>query len=467
MKEKKQNDRQENQISRRDFLGKSAVFAAGATAFTIVPRHVVAKSGATPPSDKLNIAGIGALGKGYSDIRAASTENIVALVDVDDERLAQFRDRMAKDGKPEIFEKAKKYRDFRKMLDEMDKSIDAVTVSTPDHTHAVAAAKAMKMGKHAFVQKPLTHTIYEARYLAKLAKDKNVVTQMGNQGHAGEGGRLVCEWIWDGAIGEILEAHCWTNRPIWPQGIERPKEIPSVPSTLDYNLWLGPAPFKPYHPACSHFNWRGWWDYGTGAIGDMGAHILDHAYWALKLDQVYPTSVQATSTPWNEDSYPVAEYITWEFPARGNMPPVTLHWYDGGLKPMRPLGIEEPRMLGDQGGGVLFVGSKGHLMCSVYGNNPRIIPETKMKAYTQPPKTIPRSPGIMEEWIQAIKEGKKSTTDFSYSAKVTETMLLGNFAVRFQDKNTRLFYDGENMKITNLEEANNYFHFEYRPGWEL
>lgn len=468
MEDKKQPGKQaEKQMSRRDFLGRSAAVAASAAAFTIVPRHVVAKSGMTPPSDKVNIACVGVGGKGRSDTYAASSENIVALVDVDDVHMQQFRDRSKKDGKEQIFEKAKKFRDWRKMLDEMDKSVDAVTVSIPDHNHAVVAARAMRMGKHAFVQKPLTHTIYEARTLARLAKENNVVTQMGNQGHAGEGGRLINEWIWDGAIGDVREIHCWTNRPVWPQGIERPKEIPSVPSTLDYNVWLGPAPFKPYHPICSHFNWRGWWDYGTGAIGDMGAHILDHAFWAMKLEQVHPLTVQATSTPWNNDSYPLAEYITWEFPARGSMPPLTLHWYDGGLKPARPLEIEDGRMLGDHGGGVLFMGDKGALMCSVYGNNPRIIPESKMKAYTRPPKTIPRSPGIMAEWIQAIKEGKKSTTDFSYASKVTETMLLANFAVRFQDKNTKLHYDGENMKITNLPEANDYFHFEYRPGWKL
>ncbi len=463
MEEKKQKE--SKTMTRRDFIGKSAAAAATVTAFTIVPRHVVARSGKTPPSDKLNIASVGVWGKGRSDIMSVSSENIVALCDVDDEHMAMFRDYSKKEGKPEIFEKAKKYRDFRKMLEENDKIIDAVTVTTPDHNHAVIAAMAMKMKKHVFVQKPLTHTIYEARYLAKLAKETGVVTQMGNQGHAGEGGRLICEWIWDGAIGEIREVHCWTNRPIWPQGIERPKEIPSVPSTLDYNLWLGPAPFKPYHPICSHFNWRGWWDYGTGAIGDMGAHILDHAYWALKLK--YPTSVHATSTPWTEDSYPLAELITWEFPARENMPPVTLHWYDGGLKPPRPPQIEDGRMMGDRGGGVLFIGDKGALMCSVYGRNPRIIPESKMREYKRPPKTIPRSPGIHEEWIQAIKEGKKSTTDFSYSGPLTETMLLGNLAIRFQDKNTKLYYDGEKGEITNLPEANEFLHFKYRPGWHL
>jgi hypothetical protein len=366
----------------------------------------------------------------------------------------------------EYYPNAKFYKDFRIML-EKEKSIDAVTVSTPDHTHAVAAMTAIKLGKHVFVQKPLTHTVYEARALARAAREAGVVTQMGNQGHAGEGGRLVCEWIWDGAIGDVLEAHCWTNRPIWPQGIEAPKEIPSVPPTLDWDLWLGPAAWRSYHPAYLPFSWRGFWDFGTGAIGDMGAHILDHAYWPLKLH--YPISVQATSSPFTQDSPPVAEMLTYEFPARGKMPPVTLTWCDGGLKPPRPVELEDGRRIGESGGGILFVGTKGKMICSVYGDNPRIIPESKMKAYKLPAKSIPRSPGIAEEWIAACKKGDSSaaTTNFSYSGPLTETMMIGNIAVRMQEKNIRLFYDGNEGKFTNSEEANNYLHMEYRKGWEI
>jgi len=447
-------------LSRREFMGRSAAAAAG---LMIVPRHVLGGRGYTAPSDTLNIGCIGVGGKGSSDIRSCSGENIVALCDVDDTQMARFlkSDRSTPEQKA-MYDKAGKYRDFRVMLEE-EKSIDAVTVSPPDHTHAVAAMAAMKMGKHAFVQKPLTHTIKEARILAQTAKQMNVVTQMGNQGHAGEGGRLINEWIWDGAIGDVHEVHCFTNRPIWPQGIEAPKEIPSVPSTLDWNVWLGPARFRPYHPAYHPFKWRGFWDFGTGALGDMGAHILDHPFWALKLG--HPTTVQASSTPYTKDSCPLAEIVTYEFPQRGEMPPVTLKWFDGGMMPPRPEGLEDGRMMGDSGGGGIFYGSKAMLMFSTYGNNPRIVPEAKMKEYRRPEKTIPRSPGIHLEWIEAIKAGKKSTTDFSYSGLLTEVMLLGNVAVRAQEHKTKLEWDGEKMEFTNLPEANRYLHFEYRTGW--
>jgi predicted dehydrogenase len=443
-------------------MGRTATAAAG---LMIVPRHVLGGPGYTAPSDTLNIGCIGVGGKGTSDIRSCSGENIVALCDVDDSIVAQFlkSDRNTPEQKA-MYDKASKFRDFRVMLEE-EKGIDAVTVSTPDHSHAVAAMMAMKMGKHAFVQKPLTHTIKEARLLAKTAKEMNVVTQMGNQGHAGEGGRLINEWIWDGAIGDVHEVHCFTNRPIWPQGIEAPTEIPSVPSTLDWNVWLGPARFRPYHPAYHPFKWRGFWDFGTGALGDMGAHILDHPFWALKLG--HPTTVQASSTPFTKDSCPLAEIVTYEFPKRGNLPPVTLKWFDGGMMPPRPEGLEAGRMMGDSGGGGIFYGSKAMLMYSTYGDNPRIVPEAEMKEYQRPEKTIPRSPGIQLEWIEAIKAGKKSTTDFSYSGMLTEVMLLGNAAVRVQEHKTRLEWDGDKMEFTNLPEANQFLHFEYRTGWSL
>jgi predicted dehydrogenase len=363
-----------------------------------------------------------------------------------------------------MYEKAAKYRDFRRLLDK-EKGIDALTVTVPDHNHAVIAMTAIKLGKHVYVQKPLTHTIKEARLLAKAAKEAKVVTQMGNQGHSKEGARLICEWIWDGAIGNVFEVHCWTNRPIWPQGIDAPKEIPSVPSTLDWDTWLGPAAFRPYHPAYHPFAWRGFWDFGTGALGDMGAHIIDQPFWALKLGA--PTSVQASSTPFTKDCYPWAEVVTYEFPARGSMGPVKMTWWDGGLTPPRPPEMEDGRMMGDEGGGVLFRGEKGLLMCSVYGENPRLVPETRMQEYKRPEKTIPRSPGIREEWIEAIKKGTKSTTDFSYAGPLTEVMLLANVAVRLKDKNMKLLWDGEKMEFTNLPEANQYLHFDYRPGWSL
>lgn len=442
-----------NTISRREFIGKTT---AAAAAFTIVPRFVLGGPGYTPPSDKLNIASIGVGGQGHHDVNHVSTENIYALCDVDEAWAAEtFK----------LFPKAKRYTDFRIMLEKEHKHIDAVTVTTPDHFHAVAAAMAMKMKKHVYVQKPLTHTIFEARRLNEIAREMKVVTQMGNQGHAGEGARLLCEWIWDGAIGDVYEVHCWTDRPYWPQGIKKPQEIPSVPPTLAWDLWLGPAVWRPYHPAYAPFVWRGWLDFGTGCLGDMGAHIMDQPFWALKLEA--PESVQASSTARNEDTFPIASMITYRFPARGNMGPVKLVWYDGGLMPPRPQELEDSRRMGEKGGGCIFYGSKGVLMCSVYGENPRIIPETKMQEYTRPPKTIPRSPGSHAEWIEAIKKGGTTGSNFDYASKLTETMLLGNIALRLADQTLTLKWDAKSMSFTNCEEANQFIHKEYRNGWAL
>ncbi|RPH99155.1 MAG: twin-arginine translocation signal domain-containing protein [Calditrichaeota bacterium] len=456
-------------LNRRNFLTGSA---AAAAVFTIVPRHVLGGPNYTAPSDKLNIACVGIGGKGFSDTLAMEKENVAALCDVDENRLSETHG----DNQQTMlatFPKTKFYQDFRVMLDK-EKSIDAVTVSTPDHTHAVIAMEAMKRGKHVFVQKPLTHTIHEARVLTEAARKYGVITQMGNQGHADEGGRLFNEWIGDGAIGAVTEVHCWTNRPVWPQGIDAPQKTPSVPPIIDWNMWLGPMHWRPYHPAYVPFAWRGFWDFGTGALGDMGAHIIDHPYWALKLK--YPTHVEASSSIFTKDSPPIASMVTYHFPARGEMPPLKMIWYDGGLKPQRPEVIEAGRMLGDNGGGVLCIGDRGILMCSVYGRNPRIIPEPAMKEYQKnqkdaggPRVKIPRSPGIHEEWLEAIKQGNKdmATTQFDYSGPLTETMLLGNVAIRLAEKNLILEYDGEKGLFTNSEEANQYLHIEYRKGWTL
>jgi predicted dehydrogenase len=453
-------------MSRREFLGSSVAVAA----FTIVPRHVLGGPGYIAPSDKLNIACVGVGGKGRSDVAAASSENIAALCDVDDDEMAETVTALSEkdeQGNPAVnpqLKKVPKYRDFRVML-EKEKSIDAVTVSTPDHTHAVIAMAAMRMGKHVFVQKPLTHSIEEARALAKVAKESNVVTQMGNQGHASEGARLINEWIADGAIGDVTEVHISTNRPIWPQGIGRPDTIPSVPPTLDWNLWLGPAPWRPYHPAYHPFKWRGWWDFGTGVIGDMGAHFIDQPYWALELGA--PLSVEATSTSFNAETYPLASIIRLRFPARGKKPPVLLSWFDGGLMPPRPEELEPERRMGDEDGVVVYYGTKGVLMHGAYGGSPRLIPETRMQAYQRPAKTIARSPGIMAEWIEAIKAGKKSTTDFSYSGPLTEAMLLGNLALRTAKDNVVLRWDPAAMKVTNHPPANEFLGRKYREGWSL
>jgi predicted dehydrogenase len=461
---KHSNPRETKPVSRREFLGKAAAVSA---AVSLVPRRVLGGRAGKAPSDTVNIACIGVGGKGTDDSLAAGSQNVVALCDVDDAQMAGFLERVQKD-RPELanmYRKARKYRDFRRMLDENAGTIDAVTISIPDHNHAVAAMAALRMKKHVYCQKPLTHTIFEARKLAEEAARAGVATQMGNQGHASEGARLVNEWIADGAIGPVREVHCWTNRPIWPQGIERPKEIPSVPPTLDWDLWLGPAAWRPYHPAYCPFSWRGWWDFGTGVVGDMGAHIIDHPYWALELK--YPTTVQASSTRFTEDSYPQASIITYSFPARGHMPPVTLKWYDGGLMPPRPEELEPGRKMAEDTGGILFVGDKGKLITSCYGNNPRLIPESRMQEYRRPAKTIPRSPGIVEEWIAAIKAGRKSTTDFGYSGPLTETMLLGNIAIRMKGSNQVLEWDADKMEITNLPEANEFMRMTCRQGWTL
>ena len=454
---------QKKNISRRDFITRAAISTA---VFSIVPRHVLGGPGFIAPSDKLNIACVGAWGKGRSDIMGVSSENIFAICDIDLAHLQRFKNSVQKEeGGEELWDKALKYQDFRKMLDENKDSIDAVTVTVPDHSHAIIALSAIQLGKHVFVQKPLTHTIYEARKLTEAAREAKVVTQMGNQGHAGEGGRLINEWIWDGAIGPVREVHCWTNRPIWPQGIRSPKEVISKPPTINWDVWIGPAPYRAYHPAYAPFRWRGWCDFGVGALGDMAAHIMDHPYWALKLG--YPTSVIAESSEFNGETYPVSCKVTYQFPARGDMPPVELTWHDGGRMPDRPDDLEPGRKMGDGDGGVLMIGDKGKLMHGTYGRNPRIIPETKMREYTRPPKTIPRSPGIHQEWVEACKGGPPTTSHFDYSGPLTETMLLGNLAIRMAHKNTALEWDGEKMEVTNMPEANEFLTKRYRYGWKV
>jgi predicted dehydrogenase len=436
-------------ITRRSFIQNAAI----ASAFTIVPRHVLGGAGYTSPSDKLNIACIGVGGQGGNDVRNCGDENIVALCDVDDKRAA---DTFKK------FPKAKKYRDFRKML-EKQKDIDAVTVSTPDHTHAVAAMMAIKMGKHVFVQKPMAHTIYEARKLTQAAREAKVATQMGNQGHSGEGVRLICEWIWDGAIGEVREVHAWTNRIGNSNQFQRPDETATVPDTLDWDLWLGPANHRPYHPTYLPGTWRGWWDFGGGVIGDMGCHVLDPVFSALKLG--YPSSIEACTTTVYEETYPRASLIYFDFPARENMPRLKLAWYDGGLRPARPEELEPGRIIGNGDSGVIFVGDKGKLMCGEYGDSPRLIPESTMQSYKRPPKTLPRvKGGHKQNWFDACKGGEPACSNFEYAGPMTEVVLAGNLAILMGEK---LYWDGPNMKVTNVLEANKYVQNQYRQGWSL
>ena len=338
-------------IPRRKFLLGAA---AGCAAFQIVPGHVLGLNGATSPNEKLNIAGVGVGGQGGHDINQMKSENIVALCDVDSVHAT---------GLFKQFPKAKIYKDFREMLDR-EKEIDGVVVGTPDHWHAFVSMAAMQRGKHVYCEKPLTHSVWEARQIAQAAREHKVATQMGNQGQASEGTRRLAESVQAGAIGPVTEAHIWTDRPsnglfkeYWPQGISRPSETPPVPSTLDWDLWLGPAPERPYHPAYVPFKWRGWWDFGTGALGDIGCHSFDPVFRALKLGP--PVSVEASSTRVNEETYPLASMVTYHFPARGEMPPLKLTWYDGGLRPPRPEELEPGRTMPITG--MMLVGKVGKL----------------------------------------------------------------------------------------------------------
>lgn len=441
-------------MQRREFLKTVGAGAAILSAAPLCAKDVVRK-GKIVEGRKLNIACVGTGGQGARDIGGVSSENIVALCDVDLNRGA---------GTFNKYSQAKKYRDFRKMLAEMHNEIDAVTVTTPDHMHYTIAMEAIKYGKHVFVQKPLTHTVWEARQIAEAARKHEVITQMGNQGHAGEGIRLVKEWVDAGVIGPIHEVHIWTNRPptagrwAWPQGIGRPTDTPPVPKQLDWNLWLGVAPERPYHPSYVPFKWRGWWDFGAGALGDMGCHMMDASFWALDLK--HPTSVSAESSLANNETGPAWSIITYEFPARGDKPPVKLVWYDGGKKPEKPKDLEPNRKLAKVG--QLLIGEKGTIMDTTdYCNSPRLIPESAMKAFKRPEKTIPRVPrgNHYQEWINAIKGGPKPGSNFDYAGPFSEVVLMGNLALRVGKK---VEWDGENMRCTNIPEANQYVTKTYR-----
>lgn len=442
-------------FSRREFLKT----AAAASTLLIVPRHVIAGSGGAAPSAKLNIAGIGIGGMGKNNLANLESENIVALCDVD---LNYAGTTIAK------YPKARVWTDYREML-EKQKDIDAVMIATPDHTHAVIAMAAIKAGKHVFCQKPLCHDVYEARMLAKEAAEAKVATQMGIQGHSQEGFRLICEWIWDGAIGEVREVDAWCSLSYYPWGhaawsskwgAARPKDTPPLPDKLNWDLWLGPAPERPYHPAYHPGVWRCWWDFGNGMMGDRGAHTLDSVVSALKLGP--PTSVEATSCGLNPETHPLSAIVTFQFPARDNLPPVKMTWYEG-TRPPRPPQLEDSRLM-PEGGGVIFKGSKGALMCGVYGNSPRLIPETAMLAYQRPAKTLPRVGSHEGDWINAAKNGTQPGAHFGYSGPLTETCLLGNIAKRVD---ARIEWDAANLKITNLPNANKYVRTEYRKGWSL
>jgi len=445
-------------FSRRQFIGSAAL---ASTAFMILPSHVLGRGGFKPPSEKLNIAGIGIGGQGGHDLSQLTSENIVALCDVDSAHAGGIFRR---------YDGAKVYKDYRKMLEEQ-KDIDAVVIATPDHQHAIIAMAAMRAGKHVYCEKPLTHTVWEARQLSKAAREFNVATQMGNQGQASEETRRLSELIMDNAIGPVREAHIWTDRPsnglfneYWPQGVARPKETPPVPKTLEWDLWLGPAPERPFNPIYLPFRWRGWWDFGTGALGDIGCHAFDPVFRALKLGS--PLSVEASSARVNKETYPLASMVTYQFPARGEMPPLKLVWYDGGLRPPRPAELEPGEQMGDNGH--LFIGDKGKILNQ---GGYHLLPKQRAKEYGDPPKKLPRSIGHHMEWIAACKGGQPAGSNFNWAGPLTEAVLLGNVALRQQLRKElttkKLLWDGDNLRFTNSDTANQFLKTEYRKGWTL
>jgi predicted dehydrogenase len=470
-----------SRFSRRNFIKNAGLAAA---AFTIVPRFTLGGRGFIAPSDTVYIAGIGVGGKGTSDLTGFAKNphaKIVFLCDVDD--------RMAVESKKN-FPSAKYYKDFRVMLDKEHKGIDAVSVSTPDHTHAVAAMAAMQRGKHVYVQKPLTYSIYEARMLAEAAKKHKVVTQMGNQYASADHVRRAKELVNAGLIGEVTEVQTWTNRPVWPQGVPTPTGKYDIPKELDWDLWLGPAKFTEYNPAYLPFNWRGWWNFGTGALGDMACHIMDAAFRILPID--YPTEVEcSTTTAWSgpfeeadyAESCPASSIIHLKFPRKDGKGDIKFTWMDGGLLPQRPQELRADEMLGDDSGGYIFIGTKGKLMGD-YNLPPVLLPTARMKDETLPRQTIPRIQGAEDghytEWVEACMKGygkMELSSPFEYAGPMSEAVLMGNLALRsyaMRGPNgkgypgrKKLIWDAKNMKITNFDEANQYVRREYRQGWTL
>jgi predicted dehydrogenase len=466
-------------ISRRSFIKKAA---AGAAAVTIVPRFVLGGPGFTAPSDTLYIAGIGVGGKGTSDLTGFAKNpkaKIAFLCDVDDRQAAESR---------KNFKDAKNYKDFRVMLDKESKNIDAVSVSTADHTHAVAAMAAMQRGKHVYVQKPLTHDIYEARMLTEAAKKYKVVTQMGNQYASADYVRIAKEWVDAGLIGDVHTVQCWSNRPVWPQGIATPTGKHEIPKELDWDLWLGPVKQVEYNPAYHPFNWRGWWSFGTGALGDMACHIMDAAFRILPID--YPSEVECSATTAWADFFKLADYpescpassiIHLKFPRTDGKGNINFTWMDGGLVPKRPEEMLPDEMMGDGGNGYIFEGTKGKLIGN-YDRPPILLPSSRMKEITLPPATLPRVPGgeagHYTQWVDACLAGygnMQVSSPFEFAGPFTEAVLMGNLALRSYNMRTnkgfpgrkKLLWDAKNMKITNFDEANAYVKREYRAGWSL
>lgn len=477
--------------SRRSFIKNAALATTGVM---IVPRHVLGGPGFIAPSDKLVVAGIGVGGKGAGDLQSfaqSGKAEIGFLCDVDDRRAATSIAR---------FPKAKYYKDFREMLDKEGKNFDAVSVSTPDHNHAIQALAAMEMGKHVYVQKPLTHDIYEARRLTEAAKKYRVVTQMGNQGASGDGVRIMKEWFDADLIGKVHTVYCWTDRPVWPQGIPWPEEGNApVPPELDWNLWLGTAPRKEYISGLVPFNWRGWWDYGTGALGDMGCHLIEAPYSVLGLTHPKEVECSVGSVYVDEfkrgyfpESCPPSSHVIMSFPGNERTDgDLTLHWMDGGIKPKRPEELGPNETFGDGGNGVLFIGTKGKMMCGTYGEDPRLLPTSRTEQVSVPQK-YERVPGGADghyaQWVEGAIAGygnKELSSPFEIAGPLTETLLIANLAIRGQDirypattedgreyfkypgRDIKLLWDSEKMRVTNFEEANQFVKREYPEGWKL
>jgi predicted dehydrogenase len=492
----------DSRISRRTFVRG----ATAAASLALVPRHVLGGRGYVAPSDKITLACVGTGSQGtrvmmnfleYPDVR------VVAVADPNRES-ADY----VEWGKNEIRDKERRllgakfsdwgsdwagavcgreparrlveafyasrstsgksdpcraYADYRELLEE-EIDLDAVIVGSTDHTHAVIALAAMRKRIHVYCQKPMTHSILEARRLAEVARETGVATQVAVGNQASEDTRLLCEWVWAGAIGSVRRVVNWSSRPFWPQGIARPENEEAVPEGLDWELWLGPAPYRPFHHAYHPFVWRGWFDFGTGPLGDMGCYSFDTLFRVLRLEA--PSSVEGSSTAVNDETFPLASIVHFHFPARGETPPVTVTWYDGGLKPPRPEELEESHLFGEDDGkeGLMLLGDNGTILCGFNGRKPRLIPESKMRAFQPPPKSLPRSPGHDREWLDAIKGGAPAGANFEFTARVTETILLGNVALRAGKK---LAWDATNMKVANDPEAAKFLHREYRAGWTL
>jgi len=472
------SEKQTTDSSRRRFMINATTAAA---AVTIVPRHVLGGPGFVAPSDKVNVGIIGVGGQGRTNLRSLFQEDdcqVIAIADTCEEWDLSPYYYGGKAGRGPIREEIEKkyaettpnykcavYEDFRVML-EKEKDIDAVLIATPDHSHAYISIMAMKLGKHVYCEKPLTHDIYEARLVAQIAKETGVATQMGNHGRSTEGHRQTAEWIWDGAIGEVKEVHSWGRAGGFASGTGRPEGTPEVPPGLNWDLWLGPAEWRAYHPVYAPFNWRGWWAFGGGGMPDVAVHHLDPAFNALDLQD--PDTVEASAPGVDDEVCSTGVFATYRFGARGKRGPVTVYWYDGGLRPPTPLGVDpdDPKQrLGERGNGIYFVGEKGIITCAGWSGMPRLLPLELHRDYERPPKTLVRVEGHHNDWLRACKGGPPASSNFEYGARLTEFILLGSVALRAKKQ---LKWYGPNMTATNAPEADAFLKkSSYREGWEL